>query len=229
VPPVVKKKDFSDNDLKFALNVRVPFQTPEELFLAKEQMYERNTFDFDPRKLGKSCVPFPVPELSKQTVVVVVGPPGCGKSNVATKHYTSMARVNQDTLKTKEKCHKACKEALDAGKSVVIDNQNKEANYRAPYIAMAKAAKAQAIAIYYDVPIELCFHLNEYRVLNTASDLHRADKVPGFVIHGFYKAKREKKTEPTTKEGFAQVYRIGLEHFQLSSDADVPLMRSFLL
>jgi hypothetical protein len=32
----------------------------------------------------------------------------------------------QDTLKTKEKCVKACREALSAGKSCIIDNTNPE-------------------------------------------------------------------------------------------------------
>jgi len=224
VPPVAKKKDFSDNDLKFALNVGVPFHTPEEFFLGKTQTYERTKFEFDPRKLGESSAPFPVPDLVNQTVVVVIGPPGSGKSQVATKRFTSFARVNQDLLKTSDKCHKACKEALDAGKSVVIDNQNKDSKTRAPYIAMAKAAKAQSIAIYYDVPKYFCFHLNNYRFLNTCTHLHRPERVPAMIIHGFFK----NKVEPTLKEGFDKVYRVGLEHFRMESDADAALLRSFL-
>merc|ERR1712203_490401 len=106
-------------------------------------------------------------------------------------------------MKTKEKCLKACEAALKEGKSVVVDNQNKTKADRAPYIELAKAAGAAPLAIRYDVPKELCFHLNAYRKVNTASALHRAEKVPAMIIHSFYKQAQE----PTTAEGFEHVYR----------------------
>jgi bifunctional polynucleotide phosphatase/kinase len=58
----------------------------------------------------------------------MVGGPGSGKSTyVTTKLASSYVRVNNDELKTKEKCMKVCKESLEAGKSVVIDNTNSTA------------------------------------------------------------------------------------------------------
>lgn len=224
-PPVVPKKDFSAGDLKFALNVGVPFKTPEEFFLGKSQAFEREKFAFDPRTLGVSPIPLPVPKNpERQTLFLTVGPPGCGKSSLATQHLTTCVRVNQDTLKTKEKCHKAVEEALKAGKSVVVDNQNRAKSDRAPYVALAKKAGASPVAVSYEVPKELCFHLNAYRMLHKTSDLHRAEKVPDMVIHAFYK----NKEEPTTAEGFDQVHRVGLEHFAVVGGADLSLLRSFL-
>lgn len=235
-PPVVKKKDFSDNDLKFALNVGLPFLTPEELFLGREQKYEKEHFEFDPRKIGVKPVKLPVPlPLKGQTLILTVGAPASGKSALATSHFQECTRVNQDILKKKEACHKACGEALKAGKSVIVDNQNKTKADRAPYLALAKSVGAKAIAIRCDVPKEFCFHLNSYRMLHTSSALHRPEKVPSMVIHTFFKAGTGAKAgglanvdEPSEKEGFEHVYRLGLEHFKLTDDANVTLMRSFI-
>eukprot|EP00403_Amphidinium_massartii_P025160 CAMPEP_0178396230 /NCGR_PEP_ID=MMETSP0689_2-20121128/13624_1 /TAXON_ID=160604 /ORGANISM="Amphidinium massartii, Strain CS-259" /LENGTH=542 /DNA_ID=CAMNT_0020016903 /DNA_START=39 /DNA_END=1667 /DNA_ORIENTATION=+ len=224
-PPVVKKKDFSANDLKFALNLGVDFYTPEEHFLGLVQKYEKAHFAFDPRKLGVKPAAYPVPALKGQTLVLCIGPPGSGKSSAATQHFTACVRVNQDTLKTKEKCLKACEQALKEGKSVIVDNQNKQVTDRAPYLALAKAVGAASIAIHYDVPKELCFHLNAYRMLNTSSELHRPEKVPSMVIHGFYKNVQA----PKVSEGFSSVYRVGLEHFAVAAkDANLDLLRSFI-
>merc|ERR1712232_108733 len=156
--------------------------------------------------------------------ILTVGAPGSGKSAAATSHFKTFARVNQDTLKTKEKCIKACEEALNAGKSVIVDNQNKGKSDRAPYLAKAKAVGATSIALRYDVPKELCFHLNAYRMLNTSSELHRAEKVPSMIIHTFYK----NVEEPQVAEGFSKVYRLGLEHFELTGNVNTSLMRSFI-
>merc|ERR1712232_311919 len=148
--------------------------------------------------------------------ILTVGAPGSGKSAAATSHFKTFARVNQDTLKTKEKCIKACEDALKAGKSVIVDNQNKGKADRAPYLTRAKAAGATAIALRYDVPKELCFHLDAYRMLDTSSELHRAEKVPPMIIHGFYKTIEE----PKVAEGFSHVCRVGLEHFALTGNVN---------
>lgn len=113
---------------------------------------------------------------------------------------------------------------MKAGKSVVVDNQNKSKADRAPYIKLAKSAKAASIAVLYDVPKELCFHLNAYRALNTASHLHRPEKVPSMIIHSFYK----NLERPQPAEGLEEVYRVGLEHFAIAEGADTTLLRSFL-
>lgn len=224
VPPAVKKKDASATDLKYALNAGVAFHTPEELFLGQSQSYEREQLAFDPRSLGKAVKTLTMPPLGSKSLVICVGAPGSGKSSLATGPYAACVRVNQDTLKTKDKCLKACKEALQAGKSVIVDNQNKARADRAPYLALAKAEGATALAVYFDVPKELCFHLNTYRMLNTKCELHRAEKVPALVIHAFYKSREV----PTEKEGFSKVCTVGLQHFMPAGDADLGLLRQFL-
>jgi predicted kinase len=73
--------------------------------------------------------------------LIAVGGPGSGNSTFVTKFLPKYFRVNNYTLKTKEKCMKVCKELLVDGKSVVIDNTNPTADVRKRYIDIAKSLK----------------------------------------------------------------------------------------
>ena len=92
--------------------------------------------------------------------MIAVGGPGSGKSTFVTKFLPKYFRVNNDTLKTKEKCMKVCKELLVDGKSVVIDNTNPTADVRKRYIDIAKSLKIPIRALYFDVPKDTCIHNN---------------------------------------------------------------------
>lgn len=61
-------------------------------------------------------------------------------------------RVNNDTLKTAEKCIAALEEALDAGKSAVIDNTNPTAIVRARYTVIAKKHGVPIRCFFFDFP-----------------------------------------------------------------------------
>jgi bifunctional polynucleotide phosphatase/kinase len=74
------------------------------------------------------------------------------------KNYT---RVNRDTLKTKEKCLKVAEEEIKKGNSVVIDNTNPSAADRKIYIDLAIKYKIKVRCFYFDIPKDICFHLNE--------------------------------------------------------------------
>lgn len=58
--------------------------------------------------------------------VLFVGSPGSGKSTFYMKHLKPLdyVRINQDTLKTRDKCFKVAEQTLSEGKSVVIGKQN---------------------------------------------------------------------------------------------------------
>lgn len=66
----------------------------------------------------------PLPDLGQQELVLLVGPPGSGKSTVAASMVVTDPNhivVNQDTLGTKAKVIKAGAAAWAAGKSVIVD------------------------------------------------------------------------------------------------------------
>ena len=67
----------------------------------------------------------------------MVGGPGSGKSTYAVKKMAGYTRVNNDELKTKEKCMRVCRGSLAEGHSVVIDNTNPQQEVRARYISIA--------------------------------------------------------------------------------------------
>jgi bifunctional polynucleotide phosphatase/kinase len=61
-----------------------------------------------------------------QDIVLFVGSPGAGKSTFYEKYLKPLgyARINQDTLKTRDKCLKVASEELSEGRSVAIGTQN---------------------------------------------------------------------------------------------------------
>jgi len=205
-----KKKDHSCSDRLFAINIGCPFSTPEEFFFgAKEVNYKLP--DFDPRKLktNKPLIKNIVGDLKlneiildKQEVVLMVGYPASGKSTFAKSHFKPAGYeiINQDKLKSKEKCIKACKSALLSGKSCVIDNTNPQAEIRKSYLILAKEANVRCRCFFFDIDISHVFHNNRFREL-TGSD-HA--KVTPMVIYSY----RKKLVKPEISEGFNAIITV---------------------
>ena len=75
----------------------------------------------------------------KQDVVLLVAPPACGKSTLAQKFVANgYVRINQDTLKTIDKCIAAGRKSLQQGSSLCVDNTNMDPKARARWIDLAK-------------------------------------------------------------------------------------------
>eukprot|EP00397_Hematodinium_sp_SG-2012_P036814 GEMP01039795.1.p1 GENE.GEMP01039795.1~~GEMP01039795.1.p1 ORF type:complete len:390 (+),score=94.85 GEMP01039795.1:78-1247(+) len=202
-----RKKDFSDGDLKFALNIGLPFMTPEQFFFNDSGADVPKSFAFDPRTLGTNPTPMPIGPITDLEVMIMVGAPGSGKSTLAKTVFESYEIINRDTLKTKEKCLAAAEKALQNKRNIVIDNQNKQVSDRAPYIALAKKYGAKVRALIVDVPKDYCFHANAYRSFITPTD-----KVPSMIIHSFYKNLQK----PTDKECDA-IFQYSLEHLKVGA------------
>ena len=201
-----KKKDFSDSDRKFALNLGIAFKTPEEFFLG--QTPAPFTLEGADPRLLKADGPMFEPAntqliASQQEMVVMVGYPGSGKSFFTEKELEQRGgytRVNRDTLKTKEKCLKVAEEALAAGHSVVIDNTNPDVEARAPYLALAKRYKVPVRAFVMQTTFDEAMHNNMFReVISNGENEH----VPSVVYYTF----RKKYIEPTVGEGYTQVVK----------------------
>eukprot|EP00026_Physarum_polycephalum_P016046 Phypoly_transcript_16877.p1 GENE.Phypoly_transcript_16877~~Phypoly_transcript_16877.p1 ORF type:complete len:253 (+),score=47.28 Phypoly_transcript_16877:24-782(+) len=197
-------KDFSCSDRKFAFNVGVKFETPEEFFLKqKPAKFDWDAINFekvialtgDEIEGGEDALSSKDPE-----VVVFVGFPGSGKSTMAKRLIAKgYVHVNQDTLKDFERCLKVAREAINDGKSVVVDNTNPSLHHRKPYVQYAKKAGMQARCFLFPMDIDLAKHLNQFRERKGEKN-----HVPG-IAYNMFKSQYE---EPVASEGFSEIKRV---------------------
>lgn len=81
-------------------------------------------------------------------IVVFVGPPwvipnsadtrASGKTSFFRRHFKSYQHINQDTLKTRDRCVKVAREHVSKGQAVIIDNTNRDKATRRVYLELAK-------------------------------------------------------------------------------------------
>ncbi|KAI9007275.1 polynucleotide kinase 3 phosphatase-domain-containing protein [Gaertneriomyces semiglobifer] len=207
------KRDFADTDYKFALNVRCQFYTPEGFFHFKtlDQAVPAHKAQHpshappDPAHLATDIPPGRHPEL-----VILVGLPASGKSRFALHKLVphGYTRVNQDLLKTRDKCLKTAEHALmnNPHKSVVVDNTNPDRATRRAYVEMARRVSGKlrvgvgVRCFEFVTPEEVCLHNNAYRSL---VEPHR-DRVPRLAYQQFH-ARYQK---PDVSEGFDEVITV---------------------
>ncbi|KAJ1644004.1 DNA kinase/phosphatase Pnk1 [Coemansia erecta] len=234
-------EDFSDSDLAFARNAGVPFYTPEEVFndavFAKEEPLplpepqQLSISRFHPSSLviDNGSLSDLVAELetevilaqkeSKGILVILVGPPASGKSTFSGNQLGPLGfeQFAMDA-KTRKKCEAAVKEALVAGRYVVVDNTNPDETTRGSFVKIAAAAGARSIAVVFGCETrELANHNNVYRsqllqarYLSKPYDskqLHliptNFSPVPPVAFHTFFK----RLTMPNESEGFSKIFQ----------------------
>ncbi|KAJ3331137.1 hypothetical protein HDU76_004003 [Blyttiomyces sp. JEL0837] len=214
-----RSKDHSSSDLKFAMNVGMEFKLPEELYLDDKAERARipPNWSFNPHTYASTIVDIPLftptstPLISstQPEMILFVGLPGCGKTSFARKHLLpkGYTHVNQDTLKTKDKCIAAALAALKAGKSVVVDNTNPDAKVRAEFVAAAKkvGAHVPVRAFVFKASVEICEHNSRFRALMTKGTHEERGMIPDMVFNSI----RNRFAHPDSKaEGLHEVKEI---------------------
>jgi len=198
------KKDHSHADRLFALNVGVPFKTPEELWDNEPCSRDLYELSFDPKKLldNPPSQPTPLSKRSSPELLMMVGLPASGKSFFCQDQLIKLDyhSVNRDTLGTIPKCISKAKEYLAQGKSVIVDNTNLDLNSRKPFLDLAKTLSIPVRALVMETTPANSLHNEMFRQLTGSSH----EKINTMVFNMM----KKKYVEPSVSEGFVEVLKI---------------------
>jgi predicted kinase len=133
------------------------------------------------------------------TAVIFVGIQGAGKSTHFARHYADThVRLNLDMLRTRHREAVLLHACLAIQQSFVLDATNPTAKGRARFIAAAKAAGFEVVAVVFEIPVELALARNRARTGRAC--------VPDEAVLGTFA-----KLEPVTDaEGFDRVVRVAI-------------------
>lgn len=187
--------DHADSDLMFAFNMYslmkflYPNLKPSQktdffndvVYFTNQKSGPNVRHGFDPARYLCSLSPDankpPVLDPGKRYMILLIGPPGSGKSSMALKVYKNLVRVNRDTLGSIDKCITLTKQAISNGKSVIIDNTNPAQADRDIFIKLAEP-DYEIIEIVMRVDRELAEHLDIVRDKLFNFDLIKKGKNP---------------------------------------------------
>ncbi|EDR11359.1 uncharacterized protein LACBIDRAFT_316135 [Laccaria bicolor S238N-H82] len=206
-----KRSDFSSSDRKWAHNVGLNFFTPEEYFLGQPTYTNFELPGFHVSSIPELPLITPtssplLPTPLKQEIVLFVGYPCLGKTSFFRRHFLLQGyeHINQDNLKTRDRCIKALQSALGGARSCVIDNTNRDVSTRAHYINVANAHKVPIRCILFVGSCELAWHNNLYRAYNLPPAVAARELLPYMAFTSF----RDNYEEPQSDEGFAEIKKV---------------------
>jgi bifunctional polynucleotide phosphatase/kinase len=205
-------KDFSCSDRNFAYNTGIKYQTPEEFFLGEQPREFSRDFDVSSYTVSDNCdrtndVIFE--KKNAKEIVLFCGPPGAGKSTFYWRYLKPLGyeRVNQDILKSKDKCFKTARDHLEDGEPVAIDNTNPDPEVRSQWVDLAKKAGVPIRCVWFKTPLSIAEHNDAVRAMNRNMNPEARVALPKLAFNGF--ASRFK--QPKTDEGFQEVVEVDFQ------------------
>ena len=204
--------DFSDCDLKFALNLGVPCNSPEFIF--------KNILTLFNEDLLNIRVNYPkLYELNyyktfryrnstqRKEVIIMVGITASGKSLISRwiqlqNSFQIYNIISRDKEKTMKKCLIKMEESLKNGCNVIIDNTNPSIESRKPWIEMANKYGFTAVIINITSPgddFRISLHNNYYR--NQKFD------IPLIPVIALYKYLKDFQ-KPSLDEGCDEIFEL---------------------
>ena len=217
------KKDFSCSDRLFAMNIGLPFYTPEQCFLGRKSIEDYKLPDFNPLEVEKRFKGFDTKQQKlgllldgnpkgvtllsiKPEVVMMVGVQGSGKSTVArewlAKANPNYVVLSNDKLGGRDKTLAALRTNLKSGNSCVIDNTHVDVEARRKFLEVAKELKYPVRAFIMTTTFEHAKHNNIFREIIDTSKEHA--KIGEPLLHQY----KNKYQAPSINEGFDEVVKI---------------------
>jgi bifunctional polynucleotide phosphatase/kinase len=195
--------DFSDSDWAFAYNIKlflrcmdnsskISFETPEEYFGQEVADKNTRTWRFDISKYYTKNTRAICCKLPKPCVVIMVGMPASGKTTYAeliNKQYKSVEIIDKPT---QQLCVKqAVKCMIDKIEIIIISKTNPKSITRKEFITAAKHREYNTVCIHFNLPRELCDHLNTTRMRMVYDKSGEHHKIPDVAYNVFNKAYEE--------------------------------------
>ncbi len=199
--------DFSCSDRKFLYNINwfyktnYKFYTPEEYFnKIKTEEYNWDDINFDIYNEENNNIKI----IDKQEIILFIGFPGSGKTTLYNTYFKNKGyiHINQDKLKTLQKCLSLTKKEINNKKSIIIDNTNPSIETRQKYIKIAKDNNISIRCIYFNVNEQLAKHLDKYRMLITNDINNETTTCLSDIVYNIYK---KKFNMPYITEGFDEI------------------------
>lgn len=154
----------------------------------------------------------PYTKRNKQDIVLFCGSPGAGKSTFYWENLKPLGyeRINQDILKSRDRCLKVARDQLNAGMSMAIDNTNADINTRAHWLRLGQEFRVPVRCVHFTTTTRLCEHNDSVRALNPdVMNPEGRSMLPAVAFRSF----QQRYIAPSANEGFQDIYQVDF-HFQ---------------
>ena len=133
-------------------------------------------------------------------MIIFIGIPASGKSTFYEQNFAAThTQISLDILRTRFQENKMLQEAVNSGKSCVIDNTNVSISERKKYIDIAKAHGYKITGYYFRSTLDECCRRNAQRT--------GKKQVPEIALRN----KAAHLEHPSIQEGFDELFYVKIE------------------
>ncbi len=211
-----RKKDHSDCDLKFALNCKLKFKTPESFLAHMDYNYDNIHFI---KKLNLNYINPIISPSNNKEVIVVIGIPGSGKSHFVNnlvkndfKNYL-VTNLNFDVDINKTKIY-ITNNIIN--NSIIIDNYNLKKDSRKKLVQFLNENGIQIRYIIMDTPLDICLHNLNYKFYQKATTGYNSENKKNKIHKNLFFP--FKQNELHIERNINSIYNIKFTLFNYSDD-----------